>query len=336
MHLTDSSLTLHPTDPSTGRDALLLGYSTTASQLTLTNSTLSVSRSNNSGAALSVESGSTVSLINSTLILQAESGTGDLSLTGAGSSFACDANSSVTATGDLLFANNTSGSLAGTIEAQALLISQGVTGQVTFSGGTITLNNSTPFRTNNPANGNLAFTGAANSSQIILTDPSNQSKDLGFRLSGGYFAIDSTVITPTTAWNGSNAAALNAELATLGVGGRFLQFIDGPTTQTITLTDTPIIGSGAISSAILPAWPTTPLPHIDPPLASTGTSLVDSANAKGQSFSLSSASTVTGFVFQVSGTVTPGALSVSIYPGMDNLPWLDPILQEHQLGFCVW
>ncbi len=60
-------------------------------------------------------------------------------------------------------------------------------------------------------------------------------RHLAGRVTNRFFAIDGITIETTVVYDGTNLAAINAELETLAVGGRFLQIAEENGVQTLSL-----------------------------------------------------------------------------------------------------
>ena len=61
----------------------------------------------------------------------------------------------------------------------------------------------------------------------------------------------------------------------------------------------------------------------------TPSTVVAAANSKGQSFSLASNTSVSGFVFEMDAVDTRGSFTLEIYRAMDGLPWLlSPVFSD--------
>ena len=109
--------------------------------------------------------------------------------------------------------------------------------------GTITLSAANGIRSvTNSFNGQLNWTGSAGAATITQTDNTVVGASLAGKVSNanGLFAIDGTQITPTVAYDGTNLAAVNANLATLAVGGRYFQVTEAGGTQSLTTVATAV------------------------------------------------------------------------------------------------
>ncbi len=109
-----------------------------------------------------------------------------------------------------------------------------------FESGTITLIEDNALRSSASFNGQFDWTGVAGAGSLVHTVlGSDETKHLAGRVALGMFAIDGTQIAPTTVYDGSNVAALNAELATLPVGGRYFEITDTGSQQSLALVNVP-------------------------------------------------------------------------------------------------
>ena len=130
--------------------------------------------------------------------------------------------------------------------------SGGAGGELQLTKGLLTFNAAHPFRTTGVGfeeADQVNFIGAAGDASVLLTNLSD-SRDIIHRAVRGFFSIDGTVIDPVA--DGSDIGALNAELETLAVGGRFL-FIDTTVSgqQTLELLAVPEPASFALFTVAL-------------------------------------------------------------------------------------
>ena len=112
----------------------------------------------------------------------------------------------------------------------------GANAEVQLHKGLITLNASHPLKGNNNffQDDHINFLGAAGDAEVLYTQTnSNSARTLAGRVARGYFSIDSTVIDPAA--NESDLGVLNAELATLAVGGRHFVVAEANGEQTLSL-----------------------------------------------------------------------------------------------------
>ena len=117
----------------------------------------------------------------------------------------------------------------------------GANAEIQLTKGQITLNASHSMKGNNNffQDNHINFLGAVGDGSVLYTSiDSNSARTLAGRVARGYYSIDSTVIDPTA--SEGDIAALNAELATLAVGGRHF-FLDDSVAgqQTLTLVQVP-------------------------------------------------------------------------------------------------
>lgn len=279
LDINGASVSLLPTSAATGAglSGLNLGQSGTPTMATLTDSTLTAGRSNQNGNSLRLMNGSSLIAVNSEINVQAEPGLGDLdirnasTLSLAGTTLSVQRNSNLrnTATLSLSAGSTLIGQGLEVLSADAKVTLDGATIDVSwirlnsgaettrnlmfdFIGGTVTLNDPNPFRDNSSFEGAFDWTGGADSGSIIHTDLSDASgRTLAYKTFQGFFSIDGTRINPTTDPLVSGIPALNAELATLAVGGEYLQIQEGTGTQTLVLIPEPgtlaLLGLGALA-----------------------------------------------------------------------------------------
>ena len=268
LDILDSSVALVPTSATTGAglSGLNLGQNGAATAATLTNSSLTTGRSNTNGNSLRILNGSLVAT-NSTIDVTAEPGGGDFDIRNASSAslvdntvvnvqrdldlrndatLEIDATSTVNTGGGLEVLGNaanvslTGGSLnlgwirlnSGSEDVQDLMFD--------FVSGTITLGNANPLRDNSAFEGAFDWIGAPGDGSITHTDLSANNTNLAGKIAQGFFAVDGVRITPslsnTTDWTDpANIAALNAELQSLAVNGRFLMLTSDGSQQVLTL-----------------------------------------------------------------------------------------------------
>ncbi len=103
------------------------------------------------------------------------------------------------------------------------------------------MENAHAFRSSSGFDGQLNFVGSAGLASVTHSDltDANVVRHLAGRVTSDFFAIDGTTISTTAVYDGSNVAAINAELATLAVNGRFLQIDESGGTQTLNLVAVP-------------------------------------------------------------------------------------------------
>ena len=128
---------------------------------------------------------------------------------------------------------------------------------VTLASGSITLSSNNALRSTSAFDGMIDFTGAAGSATVAQTDLSGTNgQALAGKISSAtgtasYFRIDGTLITTNgVAYNGSNLAAINAELALNVVGDRYFLIEEAGGVQTLTLVPEPgslaLLGLGGL------------------------------------------------------------------------------------------
>ena len=129
------------------------------------------------------------------------------------------------------------------VNAEVLRIDNSGLG-LSLQSGEITLNNAHAIRGATSFNGQLSFDGPGGQSEIVHTDLTNSNlvRHLAGRVTNNFFAIDGVTISPDTTYNGSNIAAINAELELLEVNGRFLQLEEENGVQTLRLLSNVLIG----------------------------------------------------------------------------------------------
>ena len=246
LDIFNSNVSLVPSSVNTGQNlsGLNLGQNGTPTLGTVTNSTLTAGRSNQNGNALRIRNGSSLDVVNSTINVDAEPGSGNFTVENS-STLTLDADSTVNITGGLEVTSN-SANVAfnnATLEAGWIRLNSGdeATQELMFDflGGTITLSNVNPLRDSSGFEGAFDWIGGAGSGSIIHMDASNATQDLAYKASQGYFSIYGTAINPTVDPSVDGIAALNAELQTLAVGGEYFEIIDGGTTQTLVLVAVP-------------------------------------------------------------------------------------------------
>ena len=252
LMIENSTVSLLPSSANTAAtlSALNLGQNgattgpAAATTAVFTNSTVNLSRSNGSGRALGLANASNLSLVGSDVNLTAEGGTGLVDLNN-GSTLSIDANSSLTATGqmDLFGGGNSLTVDGGAVDVSYLRANSGdevtINLMIDFMGGTFTLNDVNPLRDNSPFEGQFNWTGGVGSGSVIHTNPSSAGSALARKVDQGFFSINGTRIDPTTNSSVDGVAALNTELATLQVDGTFFQVLEGVGTQTLVLIPEP-------------------------------------------------------------------------------------------------
>ncbi len=260
LNVNNSNISLLPSSANTGAglSGLNLGQ-TNPTTATISNSTLNVSRSNFGGRAIGVLNGSSLSLVNTAVNLTAENGLGKIDVNHPNSSLTIDANSSITATGAVEVLHNT-GLLTlqgGSIHADhiRLNVSGGTSNDLVFDfqGGTVTVTSNNPFR-GSAFEGSFDWTGGVGSGSVIATDSNTITSNLAKKVSQGFFSIDGVRVNPTTDSAVDGLAALQAELPTLTVGGKWFNLADnGSGTQTLTLVPEPaslaLLGIGVLMLA---------------------------------------------------------------------------------------
>lgn len=122
---------------------------------------------------------------------------------------------------------------------------------VNLGAGSLVLTSNNPFRTGGGVSvGNsVNITAGAGELTITHTDLSgNDSQDLAGKVTIGFFRLDGVYINPINEYNGTNIAAINAELASdWVVNGKWLELSDGPSSSgTRVLTVVPEPGSLAL------------------------------------------------------------------------------------------
>ena len=129
---------------------------------------------------------------------------------------------------------------AASITTQVLRIDNPGLG-LNFTSGNIELNNPHAIRGANAFDGQFNFVGTAGAGTITHTDLTDADvvRHLAGRVTASFFAIDGTTISPTTLYDGSNVADINAELATLIVNGRHLEILEANGTQSLSLVAVP-------------------------------------------------------------------------------------------------
>jgi hypothetical protein len=170
----------------------------------------------------------------------------------AGNACRVSSGSSLTVNGGVLnVATNTPATFAGTMIIETA-------SNVTLTGGAIlNLNNSwlqnngstvtlvqgtinatgqsNAFRTLDAALAKINFTGAAGSAAISQANNTVTAESLAAKAATGFFYLDGIRIDPATTYDGTNLAALNAELQALSQGGRYLQLAENAGTMTLSL-----------------------------------------------------------------------------------------------------
>ncbi len=261
LNITNSTVSLLPSSANTtaSLSGLNLGQSGNATTGVFTDSTVNLSRSNTNGRALGITNGSSLSLVNTTINLSTEpGGVGEIDIANANSSLSLDSNSAITgggaievltATGFIDF-NNATADLAflrlnagGGPSSTDILLD--------FAGGTITVSDSNPLR-GTAFEGSFNWTGAAGSGTVTHTDLSNNNNNLAGKIAQGFFSIDGTRINPTISnssdWtNPANIAALNTELQSLAVNGKYFELTSANGEQVLSLVPEP--GSLALLAA---------------------------------------------------------------------------------------
>lgn len=125
----------------------------------------------------------------------------------------------------------------GSISGNFLALDAGGT-VFTLESGTVTLSDSNGIRSvSNGFNGQLDWTGAAGAGSIVQTNNTNNGSSLAGKISvaAPLFAIDGTLVSSSVVYDGTNLAAVNADLATSVVNGRFFQIAEAGGTQTLSL-----------------------------------------------------------------------------------------------------
>ena len=105
---------------------------------------------------------------------------------------------------------------------------------VVFAGGTLTLTDANPLRGGNFPSQNVDITAGAGDFQIVHSATPQEDKSLATKVGSDLFSIDGTEIVVDA--DGSNVSALNAELATKVVNGKWLQITgtdNGPQTLNV-------------------------------------------------------------------------------------------------------
>ncbi len=98
--------------------------------------------------------------------------------------------------------------------------------EIQITKGQITLNASHSMKGNNNffQDDHINFLGAAGDASVLYTSiDSNSARTLAGRVARGFFSIDSTIVDPAA--GEADIAALNAELVTLAVNGKYF-FVD--------------------------------------------------------------------------------------------------------------
>lgn len=145
----------------------------------------------------------------------------------------------------------------------------------------------------NPFTSGSSLTLTGNGSQGPATDIVLASDPI---VSGGIGVVPSGTVLSISLNSGNQDALLN-------------EFTVSTVTPPIEAT---IIGS-------IPSPNVTENPN---PASNLGSTVVAAGNAKGQSFSVPAAATLTGFVFECDGVTTTGTVSLNVYQAMDGVPWL--------------
>lgn len=125
----------------------------------------------------------------------------------------------------------------GSINGNFLALNAGGT-VFTLDNGTITLSDSNALRSiSSIFNMQLDWTGAAGAGSLVQTNNSVNATSLAGKisLSNPLFAIDGTGVSSSVLYNGANLAAVNADLATQVVNGRFFQISEAGGSQTLSL-----------------------------------------------------------------------------------------------------
>ena len=106
-----------------------------------------------------------------------------------------------------------------------------------FNSGDITLAGTNAIRGTNSFDGQLSFSGIAESAIITHLDATDSDvvRHLAGRVTAGFFAIDGITIAPATIYDGTNVLAVNAELETLAVNGRFFEIVQAGDVQSLHL-----------------------------------------------------------------------------------------------------
>lgn len=216
--------------------AMNLGSAGTAGHLVVTDSTANFIGSGGSGRSVRAQNGSTITITNSIL---------DISSTGANGSLEMETGTSITIGGTSI------------VTMDYLRLDSNTAGMLTMSGGTLTVSDVNPLRSSSGFSGQFNLTGAAGALTVIHTDLTGDpgTRHLAGKLAGGnpaLFAIDGTSIDPLTIYDGSNLAAVNAELAAdWVVGGRYIQISEAGGQQTLSLVAIPEPSSTLLSGLAL-------------------------------------------------------------------------------------
>lgn len=247
LDISNSNVSLLPSsaNATANLSGLNLGQNGTPTIGTVTNSTVSISRSNQNGNAFRLRNGSSLDVVNSTINVTSELGSGNLTVEVGGASLTADSTSVLDITGGLEVTNNAANIAFNNATMNAGWIRLNSGGETTqnlmfdFLGGTVTLSDSNPLRDNSSFEGSFDWIGGIGSGFVVHTNPSNSTSDLAFKTSQGYFSINGTRINPTTDPSVSGIAALNTELATLTVGSAWFQILEGGGNQTLVLVPEP-------------------------------------------------------------------------------------------------
>ena len=223
--LSDAELTVSSTANLAGMDFGSLSGTSAATTAAFRNAAVSVSGSGSSARSLIVRNGSRLTVDNSTLSISHSS------------TDASRATLEIESNGILQIVNGSS------ITTEVLRIDNGGLG-CQFESGTIILNHPHPIRSSSGFNGQLSFTGPGGQTSIMHTDlsESNLIRHLAGRVTNNFFAIDGTTISTAITYNGGNIAAINAELETLAVNGRYLQLAENAGQQILTLQSDTLLG----------------------------------------------------------------------------------------------
>jgi hypothetical protein len=111
-------------------------------------------------------------------------------------------------------------------------------------GGTITLSNANSIQSLGGATFSsftFDWTGAVGEASVVQTNNTNADKTLATKVAKALFLIDGVRIDPTA--DGTDIAALNAELYTLGVNGKTFQVTENAGVQTVDLVVVPEPGT---------------------------------------------------------------------------------------------
>ncbi len=212
--VTDATLTI---DATGNFSAMNLGFGGGPTTATFTGSTVNLIGSGNAGRTMRLENGSSLTIDN-TLLSMTNTGNNNFLEIESGNGVSMVNNATLNV-GVIRLDGNVSNT-SFTLDS----------GDVTLSGYTNALRSSTGF------SGAFNWTGGAGDGSLTQVNNSVTGDSLAFKTTQGFFAIDGTRVNPTLAFDGTNLAAVNAELQSLAVNNKYLSITTGSgTSQTMQL-----------------------------------------------------------------------------------------------------